>query len=221
VHTMEYPAGDEWIGFAEALQITINKTGLPQWRQILKRARDGIIEAKASHYIAPDRRTGAELRHSNHVLPREFFWAGDGSALEWDSTAGDFSTWINQKWHCRAYGVKFRRSDIVAMLPAADDQSTNSHLPSEQLHPVDTSPDATIAPTTPRLHKPQLEHLYRERVNNWPPDKKSPSPDEDWDFLRQHWPGISRDRMRDIRRELAPPEWREPGPKRSREESRD
>jgi hypothetical protein len=51
-------------------------------------------------------------------VPAGFWWARGHAALQQNWHSGDFETWINHKIHCRAYGVKFRLSDIEAMLPA-------------------------------------------------------------------------------------------------------
>ena len=67
-------------------------------------------------------------KFTNHVLESNFFWAASGSALEANWVTGDFSTWIDQKWHCRAFGVQFRRSEIEAMVPVAAKLSLHSEL---------------------------------------------------------------------------------------------
>ncbi len=129
-------AEDDWINAAEALQINESKAGVALWSQILERARDGIIQARAQHYIVTggqrpgrisfDKPETGVRKFTCHVLESNFFWAGSGGALEANWVTGDFSTWIDQKWHCRAYGVQFRRSEIEAMVPAATKLSLNS-----------------------------------------------------------------------------------------------
>lgn len=126
VHVMDL-IDDDWIDAAEAREILREWTGQNLQRQILERARDGIIRARAKHYVevAPSsNRIGGpsgpnkETRYTDHEIPREFFWAASGAALEGNWTTGDFSTWISGKWHCRAFGVQFLKSEIEAMLPA-------------------------------------------------------------------------------------------------------
>ena len=130
---------DDWISAAEALQINERKAGVSLWSQILERARDGIIQARAQHYIVTGgQRSGrisfekpepGERKFTCHVLENNFFWAASGSALETNWVTGDFSTWIDEKWHCRAFGMQFRRSEIEAMVPAGAKVTVHPELP--------------------------------------------------------------------------------------------
>lgn len=56
-------------------------------------------------------------RREDCDIPKEFWWAGGQAALKQDWRAGDFETWIDQRIHCRAYGVLFREADIDAIVP--------------------------------------------------------------------------------------------------------
>ena len=125
---MNEQSEDDWISAAEALQINQSKSGVSLRTQILVRARDGIIKVRAQHYIVTGGQRAGHIsfdkpetgvrKFTCHVLESNFFWAANGSALQTDWVTGDFSTWINNKWHCRAFGVQFRRSEIEAMVPA-------------------------------------------------------------------------------------------------------
>jgi len=50
-------------------------------------------------------------------LPKEFWWAEGHDALIQDWATGDFSTWIDDKFHLQAFGTEFSRADVLAMLP--------------------------------------------------------------------------------------------------------
>ncbi len=116
----------DWIGAAAASELARQRTGSSLHKQILERARDGIIRARAAEYIVdgPVRERASstfrhrrEVRHSQYDIPREFFWAGSDDAMQANWTTGDFSTWIDHTWHCRAFGVQFLRAEIIAMTP--------------------------------------------------------------------------------------------------------
>lgn len=51
-------------------------------------------------------------------VPKEFWWAEGHAALEANWVTGDFSTWIEHKSHCRAFGVEFGLNGLLEMLPA-------------------------------------------------------------------------------------------------------
>jgi hypothetical protein len=71
-----------------------------------------LVPTRAARFIQ-DRET-----RDNIDVPAGFWWAGGHEALEQNWVAGDFSTWIDQRWHWKAYGVRFHRDDILAMIPA-------------------------------------------------------------------------------------------------------
>jgi hypothetical protein len=127
---------DDWISAAEALQINKRKVRVSLASQILERARDGIIQARAQYYIVTggqrselisrDKPETGVGKYTCHVLESNFFWAANGGMLEKNWVTGDFSTWIDENWHCRAFGVQFRRSEIEAMVPAGANVSVHS-----------------------------------------------------------------------------------------------
>ena len=118
-------ADDGWISSAMAVDLTVRRTGRPLKAEILRRARDGILKARAAHYIESGPKRGQygetngreEKQFIDCELPKEFFWAGSGDALEADWTTGSFSTWIDRTRDCRAFGVQFLKSEIVALAP--------------------------------------------------------------------------------------------------------
>jgi hypothetical protein len=98
---------DEWITAKEALEIVSQAIqDSPANRVIAKRAHAGLIAAKAKRYFLDNQ------MQDNYEVPKKFWWAGGYDALEqcWDS--GDFSTWVDNKYHLQAYGVLFRKRDI-------------------------------------------------------------------------------------------------------------
>ena len=83
--------------------------------------------------------------------------------------------------------------------------------------PSESAP--VVSPDLPKLHsREEIEARYRERVETWPKGVPSPSEDDDLNFLKTLNPGISRKRVREIRGQRAPDEWKAPG-RRKRTES--
>lgn len=102
----------EWLPAAESLRrVSQIMTEYQARHAIADRAHDGLVRARAVRFVK-HRETIDDVE-----LPREFWWAGAHEALEQNWPAGDFSTWINHNWHWKAYGVRFSRGDIEAMLP--------------------------------------------------------------------------------------------------------
>ncbi len=64
--------------------------------------------------------------------------------------------------------------------------------------------------------KAQLEAAYVKRRDEWPSDKPTPSERDDRAFLKKIKPDITRDRARELRRKLAPDNWKERGKRKPR-----
>jgi hypothetical protein len=79
---------------------------------ICSRANDGLIRARARRLLWGNEST------DNSEVPPKFWWGRGELALTQNWGSGDFETWIDQRIHCRAYGVEFFREDIEAMVPA-------------------------------------------------------------------------------------------------------
>ncbi len=79
--------------------------------RICERAFAGLIRARAEQFHQGSR------TFQNHDIPKEFWWAKGHEALNQDWAAGDFSTWIDQKFELKAFGVTFARADIERLLP--------------------------------------------------------------------------------------------------------
>jgi hypothetical protein len=102
----------EWVPAAEALRrVSQIMTEYQARHAIADRAHDGLVRARAVRFVQ-HRQTFDDVE-----LPKEFWWAGAHQALEQNWPAGDFSTWINRTLHWKAYGVRFSRDDIEALLP--------------------------------------------------------------------------------------------------------
>jgi len=122
----------EWLSAAEALQqVSQIMTNYQARHAIADRAHDGLVRARAVRFVK-HRET-----IDNVELPKEFWWAGAHEALEQNWPAGDFSTWINHTWHWKAYGVRFSRDDIEAMLPQRE------RLAFARMEPGNYAPAAT------------------------------------------------------------------------------
>lgn len=95
---------------------------------IAKRACSGLVRAKATLFVwerGAARGDKQEIRDEDADLPQDFWWANGEGALVQNWEAGDFTTWIDNKFQWRAFGVKFDRLGIEAMLapPAPQPQS--------------------------------------------------------------------------------------------------
>jgi hypothetical protein len=88
--------------------------------RICERAHAGLIRARALQYQQ------GEHIFKNREVPKLFWWAEGHEALEQDWAAGDFSTWIEQKIHVKAFGVTFAREDIEKLVPSQNSPKTES-----------------------------------------------------------------------------------------------
>ncbi|MEA3539710.1 MAG: hypothetical protein U9R73_11335 [Pseudomonadota bacterium] len=102
---------DTWISAAETHERVSSFIHFHAAEAICGRAFDGLIKSRARLLII------GEKRSEGAIIPHEFWWAKGHPALEQKWPTGDFETWIDQRIHCRAYGVEFLESDIDAMLP--------------------------------------------------------------------------------------------------------
>lgn len=103
----------QWITAAQALALVGEDHNEYMTRlAICDRAQHGLLKAKAQRFVA-DKRVEDDI-----LVPREFWWAGGHEALEQDWKLGEFSTWINQTYHWKAFGVRFDLDGVLAMVPA-------------------------------------------------------------------------------------------------------
>ena len=102
-----------WITAAKALAIVAEHSSPTSARiGLCSRAHANLVETKAKLV------TVGGHRHEDSPVPADFWWADGGAALVQDWSVGDFSTWINQKVECKAFGVLFDLEGVLAMIPA-------------------------------------------------------------------------------------------------------
>ena len=79
-------------------------------------------------------RSRAKLFHKHYEalhdvdLPREFWWAEGHEALDQNWDTGDFSTWLSQTFHWRAYGVRFALEDLLELIAFEERATTRRCL---------------------------------------------------------------------------------------------
>jgi hypothetical protein len=79
-------------------------------RAICTRAHAGLVRARAVRFMK------FTIGVDDFDVPKHFWWAKGEAALKQNWVTGDFKTWIDRKIPLHAYGVKFMREDIVAMV---------------------------------------------------------------------------------------------------------
>lgn len=95
---------EHWIPASKALEIARDRYAL------CSRLHAGIIPARARLFKVGDR------QKERFDIPPKFWWAGGHEALEQDWRSGDFSTWIDQKFHWQAFGVELSLAGVLEML---------------------------------------------------------------------------------------------------------
>lgn len=143
-----------WITAAEAYDRVNQHIPLRAAGAICSRAFDGLIQARARLLIIGDDRS------EDASVPQRFWWAKGRAALTQKWPTGDFDTWINERIHCRAYGVEFLESDIDAMLP--------KQKPASKLRPAERGNFSPAARCVAELQKSLMctkeaaaEHILR------------------------------------------------------------
>lgn len=105
---------EEWLPARDALAFLQRVAPFTdQQRTICTRAHAGLIQARAETLILPSG------KHSDASIGEDFWWAEGGAALTQNWVTGDFSTWINQKFQVKAFGVHFLADDIYAIVPGS------------------------------------------------------------------------------------------------------
>lgn len=105
----------EWIKASLALRYVAKSKGeIGAALAICRRAHSGALFTHADRLVVDDRLT-ADTR-----LPTDFWWAEGHSALTQDWEAGDFSTWIDQRKHLRAFDVSFDFVELCSLVPAEE-----------------------------------------------------------------------------------------------------
>jgi len=109
-----------WISAIEALRqydraVPSKVGGGP--RPIARLAHGGVVRSRARVFIrrGPNRQ---EERFENAELPAQFWWANGELALEADWDIGTFSTFIDNSFEWKAFGVEFHQDDLLHSLPS-------------------------------------------------------------------------------------------------------
>lgn len=112
--TAEQYSPEEWLTASETRRLVREATNSTSSHiAICTRAHAGLIRAHADMMII-----GMESR-TDQLIHKEFWWAKGHAALTQNWQTGDFETWIDKRYHLRAFGVKFHRDDVRRMVPAA------------------------------------------------------------------------------------------------------
>lgn len=109
----EYHAGD-WLSASETIRLVRTATLSPTANiAICTRAHAGLIRARAELMLLE-----SDSRE-NYEVPKQFWWAEGHAALTQNWETGDFETWIDKRFHMKAFGITFHRDDIRRMAPTA------------------------------------------------------------------------------------------------------
>ncbi len=121
--TDEYRPAD-WLTASETIRRIRTATLSPTANlAICTRAHAGLIRARAElMLLASDSR-------ENYDVPKQFWWAEGHEALTQNWETGDFETWIDKRFHMKAFGITFHRDDIRRMVPSAFSETMASELP--------------------------------------------------------------------------------------------
>lgn len=118
----------EWVSAHDAIDMLLpmygKGMGLAAAMALAKRAHSGLVKTRARLFkweepkggaYGGSQKVGCEAEFA--ILDKSFWWAEGHEALTQNWVSGDFSTWIDHKFHLQAFGVEFDRSDLEAMLP--------------------------------------------------------------------------------------------------------
>jgi hypothetical protein len=121
--TNEYRSAD-WMSASETIR-RVRKATLSRSAHvaICARAHAGLVRARAELMLL-----GSDSRE-NYEVPTKFWWADGHDALTQNWETGDFETWIDKRFHMKAFGVTFHRDDIRRMVPDAFPESMTIEEP--------------------------------------------------------------------------------------------
>lgn len=95
----------QWVTAAKARELAKDTY------RLCDRARTGLLEARAELFIS------SRDRYADVQVPASFWWAGGHEALEQNWQIGDFSTWIENRYEQKAFGVRFELEGVLACVP--------------------------------------------------------------------------------------------------------
>lgn len=201
----------EWLPLSSAVRVLVEadpeggegvaaamccKLGIDHAREVWERAcsrlhvalERGDVPANGRHPERPAERVG--------IGPAD--WSME--SVDWESsTLGKFS------------GIAVARPEVQK---AVEGSAPVSGAPEPVLPPSGEAVETEAPPSPARtLTRAELEMIYKERAES---GLAQSSGAEDWEFLRQYSPRISREKVRTIRKKLAPEQWRKSGRRPSR-----
>jgi hypothetical protein len=113
----------EWISAWEATTYLYRVRPHARWREIIyERLAEGFIRSKADRYVFGNN------SNTDEILDRKF-WGKDSQLKEahWDS--GDFERRLHAGNIAKAFGVKFAKLDIIALVGGQPLTNTSSVVP--------------------------------------------------------------------------------------------
>lgn len=134
---------EDWLSAAETRRLALTAT-MNSYAHIaiLKRANAGLIRTRA-RLVDFGGKVGEDVE-----LPKGFWWAEGGAALEQNWDVGDFATDIDGRHSVRAFGVRFHRDGVRDMIPEA----------------FTTAPTPTTKPESKELGGRRMSALWPEWV---------------------------------------------------------
>lgn len=141
-----------WIAASEAMDLMLSVYGegraIAAAKALAKRAHGGLVETRARLFKWEEPGHGKKISKTVEwaALPEKFWWAEGSPALSQNWILGDFSTWVDQNYNYRAFGVEFSRRDIEAMLPVRATMEPNDVVTAI---PIDGQPAPQDAPPLP------------------------------------------------------------------------
>lgn len=110
---------EDWLSASETIRLVRTATlSRMSHITICTRAHAGLIRARAELM-----QIGSDSRE-NYEVPTQFWWADGHDALTQNWETGDFETWIDKRFHMKAFGIRFHRDDIRRMTPSAFPETT-------------------------------------------------------------------------------------------------
>jgi hypothetical protein len=99
-----------WIPARDAYDAIAKEAHGETYIAICSRALEGLLQARARRFVT-ERGT-----FENAQVPAQFWWAKGHAALEQNWNTGDFSTWIEDRFEWKAFGVEFDFFGLKQML---------------------------------------------------------------------------------------------------------
>ena len=130
-------------------------------------------------------------------------------------------TWANDnQWNSAVTSGRFEETNILFRIADVETAISGTTLPNAGKTAATTTVGAeksgdgapAQAPRGKPTFKAKIRQAYKERVDNWPDGERCPSQKEDEGWGRDNF-SASRDFMRELKKEVAPPEWSKTGPK--------